>query len=138
MEDLSLLLQQNCFQTHQYPCSRDGICARRYCQNFGKDSLRNICVHYSDDENGSNQVEIIKLVTLYFGLGCFSSVWPLAVITEVQPGLDGQVRTVTLRSSKGTYKRPVVKLVLLVPEKDYTSSLHPGEDVQANIAPIES
>ena len=68
----------------------------------------------------------------------FHQSWPLAVITEVHPGLDGQVRTVTLRTSKGTYKRPVVKLVLLVPEKDYTSSLCPGEDIQANIAPFES
>ena len=68
----------------------------------------------------------------------FHQSWPLAVITEVHPGLDGQVRTVTLRTSKGTYKCPVVKLVLLVPEKDYTSSLRPGEDIQANIVPFES
>ena len=43
----------------------------------------------------------------------FHQSWPLEVITEVHPGLDGQVRTVTLRTSKGSYKRPVVKLVLL-------------------------
>lgn len=36
--------------------------------------------------------------------------WPLAVIQEVHAGKDGIVRNVTLRTNKGTFTRPVVKV----------------------------
>ena len=37
--------------------------------------------------------------------------WPLARITEVHPGRNGYVRVVTVRTPKGSYKRPIIKLV---------------------------
>ena len=41
--------------------------------------------------------------------------WPLAVITQVYPGPDGHVRTVTLRCGGGaTYTRATNRLVLLI------------------------
>ena len=40
--------------------------------------------------------------------------WPLARITKIHPGHDGKVRVVTVRTEKGTYKRPIVKIVPLV------------------------
>ena len=40
--------------------------------------------------------------------------WPLAIIESVNQGEDGQVRVVTIRTAKGLYKRPVVKIVPLV------------------------
>lgn len=36
--------------------------------------------------------------------------WPLAIVTEVHPGKDGVVRNVTVKTSKGTFTRPVLKL----------------------------
>ncbi|XP_074033910.1 uncharacterized protein [Leptinotarsa decemlineata] len=36
--------------------------------------------------------------------------WPLAVVSDIHPGKDGRVRNVTLKTSKGTFKRPVVKI----------------------------
>lgn len=36
--------------------------------------------------------------------------WPLGRIQEVFPGEDGLVRAATVRTTKGTYKRPVVKM----------------------------
>ena len=42
--------------------------------------------------------------------------WPLARIIRVYPGPDGKVRVVTVKTSKGVYNRPVVKLVPLVQE----------------------
>uniref|UniRef100_A0ABD2WYW1 Integrase catalytic domain-containing protein n=1 Tax=Trichogramma kaykai TaxID=54128 RepID=A0ABD2WYW1_9HYME len=44
--------------------------------------------------------------------------WPLARVTEVHPGGDGLVRTVTVTTAKGAYKRPIVKLVKLVEHED--------------------
>ena len=35
--------------------------------------------------------------------------WPLARSTEVHPGRDGNVRVVTVRTPKGSYKRPIIK-----------------------------
>lgn len=43
--------------------------------------------------------------------------WPLARVIEIHPGSDGITRVATIRTTSGTYKRPVVKLVL-IPETD--------------------
>ena len=44
-----------------------------------------------------------------------SNKWPLGRVTQVYPGTDKLVRVATIRTSKGTYKRPVTKLAVLVP-----------------------
>ena len=48
----------------------------------------------------------------------FPTKWPLARIMDVHPGKDGLVRVVTLKTPKGTYKRPITKIVILVPVDD--------------------
>jgi hypothetical protein len=40
--------------------------------------------------------------------------WPMA-ITNVHPGNDGTIRVVTLKSSKGAFKRPIAKICPLPP-----------------------
>ena len=40
--------------------------------------------------------------------------WVLARVMEVHPGPDGKVRVVTVRTSKGMYRRPVTKIAPLV------------------------
>ena len=62
--------------------------------------------------------------------------WPLSIITKLHTGPDGRVRAVTVRTQKGVYTRPIIKLVLLIPrEKDEVqknlSSQWMGEDVRA-------
>ena len=39
--------------------------------------------------------------------------WPLGRIVSTQPGQDGQVRAVTVRTQCREYKRPITKLCLL-------------------------
>ena len=48
--------------------------------------------------------------------------WPLALVTDIHPGADGRVRAVTLKTSKGYYTRPSVKVkvVLLLENKEDT------------------
>lgn len=41
--------------------------------------------------------------------------WPMGRVIEVHPGHDGVVRVVTIKTSKNTYKRPVTKLIPLIP-----------------------
>ncbi|XP_051165690.1 uncharacterized protein LOC127284337 [Leptopilina boulardi] len=36
--------------------------------------------------------------------------WPLGKIIEVHPGSDGKVRVVTVKTTHGTYRRPIVRL----------------------------
>ena len=49
--------------------------------------------------------------------------WPLGKITALHPGKDKVIRVVTVRTSTGTYRRPVVKVALLLPiESDPTPS----------------
>ena len=40
--------------------------------------------------------------------------WPIARVVEVHPGQDKRVRVVTVRTARGTYKRPVVKIIQLL------------------------
>ena len=40
--------------------------------------------------------------------------WPLAKVKKVHPGQDGKVGVVTVKTAKGNYVRPVVKLVPLI------------------------
>ena len=44
----------------------------------------------------------------------FSCHWPLARIIQVYPGEDGLVRVARIQTATGTYKRPVMKLALLL------------------------
>ena len=46
----------------------------------------------------------------------FPNKWPLARVSQVYYGKDGFVRVATVTTSKGTYKRPVTKLVPLLVE----------------------
>ena len=39
--------------------------------------------------------------------------WPLGRVTQIHPGSDGVVRVVTVKTAQSSYKRPIVKLVLL-------------------------
>ena len=53
--------------------------------------------------------------------------WPLARITKVNPGSDGVVRTVEVRSKDGNYRRPVSKLYKLEDNcMDHSESGHPN------------
>jgi hypothetical protein len=36
--------------------------------------------------------------------------WPTAVITDVHPGSDGNIRVVTIKTYRGIFKRPIAKL----------------------------
>ena len=41
--------------------------------------------------------------------------WPLAKVIQTHSGKDGLVRVVTIKTATGTYKRPVIKIALLLP-----------------------
>jgi hypothetical protein len=40
-------------------------------------------------------------------------VWKKAVISDIHTGRDGLIRVVTLRTAKGTFKRPITKICFL-------------------------
>ena len=48
----------------------------------------------------------------------FPTDWPLVKVIDVHPGHDDLVRVVTVRTAEGTYKRPVTKVVVVLPAKD--------------------
>ena len=45
----------------------------------------------------------------------FPTKWPLGRVCEVHQGRDGYVRVATIKTAAGTYKRPVIKLALVLP-----------------------
>ena len=40
--------------------------------------------------------------------------WPLGIISELQPGFDGVVQVVRLKTKESFYTKPIVKLILLI------------------------
>lgn len=60
--------------------------------------------------NGKSQNISVGTVVVMKIDNCPPLHWPLAIIQEVHPGKDGIVRNVTLRTSKGIFTRPVVKV----------------------------
>ncbi|XP_055714965.1 uncharacterized protein LOC129809178 [Phlebotomus papatasi] len=60
-----------------------------------------------------------------------ASSWILGKIENVHPGLDGLVRVVSVRTSKGTYKRPITKLAKIPIGEAAGLPSSPGEDVPA-------
>ena len=48
--------------------------------------------------------------------GMVPTQWPLARVTKTYPGEDGIIRVVDLKTSKGSYRRPVHKIAVLLSE----------------------
>ena len=48
----------------------------------------------------------------------FPTKWPIGRIVDTHPGKDGFVRILTIKTSKGIYKRPVTKIALLLPDEN--------------------
>ena len=47
--------------------------------------------------------------------GIVPTKWPLARVVKVYPGSDGFIRVATVKTAKGSYKLPVSKIALLLP-----------------------
>ena len=65
----------------------------------------------------TRNLQVGDLVCLLEG-GLVPTKWPLARVVLVHPGRGGLVRVATVRTTKGTYKRPVIKLALILPIDD--------------------
>ena len=57
--------------------------------------------------------------------------WPMARFVATHPGKDELTRVMEIFHSGKTYRRPIHKLVLLVPAEDQSAHLLPREDVRA-------
>jgi len=45
--------------------------------------------------------------------------WPIGRVLEVYKGRDDLVRSVLIKTSKGNYKRPITKVILLECQDEY-------------------
>ena len=52
--------------------------------------------------------------------GIIPTQWPLARVTKTHPGKDNIVRVADVRTIKGSYRRPVHKLAVLLPHNQDT------------------
>ena len=50
--------------------------------------------------------------------GIARSCWPIGRVEQVFPGDDGLVRIAKVKTAKGIYKRPIVKMVPLILQDD--------------------
>ena len=62
-----------------------------------------------------------------------STHWPMGRIVTTFPGKDGHIRVATVQTQSGIYKRPVAKLVLLLPQDELKGTMSfGGRDVGAS------
>jgi hypothetical protein len=64
----------------------------------------------------SRDVDGIDVLTLPASV--IPTKWPLAKVVQVHSGRDGLLHVATLKTGKGTYKRPVSKIALLLPNTE--------------------
>ena len=62
----------------------------------------------------------------------FTQQWPMAMVTAVHPGRDGLVRAATVKTQTATFKRPVVKLVLLLSQDEADTAVKQASQDQAS------
>lgn len=48
----------------------------------------------------------------------FPTIWPLARVIAVHPRRDGFVCVFTVKTQRGTYKRPITKIVVVSPTRN--------------------
>ncbi|GFY47288.1 DUF1758 domain-containing protein [Trichonephila inaurata madagascariensis] len=63
-------------------------------------------------KSGTSNIKIGDVVIIKED-NLLSSMWPLGKVISTHPGKDGIVRVVTLKTTKGLYQRPIVKLSIL-------------------------
>ncbi len=86
--------------------------ARRFWQRWSSDYLHALSKFGKWHHPGRN-FQVGDLVCLREE-DIFSTKWPMARVVAIHPGRDGIVRVLTVKTSKGTYKRPVNKVVLVL------------------------
>jgi hypothetical protein len=63
--------------------------------------------------------------------GSSPTTWPMAVVTALHPGSDGNIRVATVRTTTRTFQRPIVKLRKLPTNDVLNSGVQGGRDVPA-------
>ena len=87
---------------------------RHFWQRWSSEYLGQL-QRFSKWNTPSRNVQVGDIVCLR-EVQLFPTKWPLARIKEVHPGADGKVRVVTVQTQRGTYKRPITKIVPLIHE----------------------
>lgn len=89
---------------------------QRFCSRWSKEYLASCQQRTKSKTDNPTRLKVGQLVMMKED-EVMPWTWTLARITEVHPGKDGIVRTATLRTKKGYYKRPIVKLAP-IPNED--------------------
>ena len=78
-------------------------------------------------------------LTSYFEDAVFTTHWPLGQVISTFPGNDGRVRVAMVCTPTSTYKRPIAKLVLLLPQDSSKGeSSFGGRDVRAQAEDVKA
>ncbi len=110
LPDYSLSYQPNSLLRRWHLCQ---ALVRRFWQRWSSEYLTTLA-RFTKWNHPDRNFEVGDLVCLREE-ELFSTKWPLARVVAVHPGRNGVVRVLTVKTAKGTYKRPVAKTVLLVP-----------------------
>ena len=114
-------------QPQQVPLQRWNLCQRISREFWERWSREYLCAPNRYKRTQPSRNIRPKDVVLVKDQQLFGHTWPLGRVQEVFTGSDGKVWVVQVKTSKGTYKRTVSKLVLLLPDEDEDVPSSPGE-----------
>ncbi|XP_055714311.1 uncharacterized protein LOC129808557 [Phlebotomus papatasi] len=89
------------------------------CQKLQKDFARRwkqeyLCSLQARTKWSKESVNLKKEdVVLFLDDQLPSTLWPLGIVTDTFPGQDGKIRVITVKTSRGQYRRPITKVVKL-------------------------
>lgn len=90
--------------------------ARQVWQRWSKEYVQHL-VRFKKWRSPQRNLKVGDLVCLHED-NLVPTRWPLARVVSVHPGTDGLVRVVTVKTSHGTYTRPVTKVALILSSTD--------------------
>ena len=115
LPDSTLVYQPNSLLRRWKLCQ---ALVRQFWQHWSREYLSTLA-RFTKWNHRSRNFQVGDLVCLREE-ELLSTKWPLAHMEAVHPGRGGLVRVVTVKTTKGTYKRPVTKVVLVL-SKDTSS-----------------
>ncbi|KFD61218.1 hypothetical protein M514_26602 [Trichuris suis] len=84
---------------------------RNHAQNASGDGGKgSCCQRFSDERNDEMEVDDVVVIV---DPNSPKGQWPLGRIVDVFKGKDGRVRVVNVKTTTGTYKRPITRLTVL-------------------------
>lgn len=110
-------------------CADVGVVFSTSATCFGRDGNGSVYQHFRRGPSGTKRNLRVDNVALVRDENAPRNVWPMGVVTRVEPDSKGLVRSVVLRAHTTELDRPVNKLILMLTAEEQMDATQDTEEV---------